>query len=315
MGQHQINVGDFGTIDPTGVANSTLAFQVALAKAVGRHVEVVWPAGVFKVDSQIIYGHTRVAGAPGYRTTLIASGNGANSTFLSSNTHGAGIRDLVLDCNNIIQDGYFVSGLSIGLSRVKVRRAVRYGIFIRLGLVGIDAIAEDCGSHGCYMSSANASTIVSLISRNNGGYGLFADGKFADGAGGSDPAGGVFVNYARLENNALGAIKYDGVEGGNIIHADCAPGAGDGVHQDDSHNVTYRGIVLRGGADPDRAVRLEGTSRTQHFDCVHTLPASGGSSSPFFNLRQEGGAISGTLKTNDKLISRTVSTDIPTESV
>ncbi|MHB1431501.1 MAG: glycosyl hydrolase family 28-related protein [Streptosporangiaceae bacterium] len=218
---HGVSAGDFGLgpadwinvvtqygADPTGAADSTTAFENALAAAPAGAVVYV-AAGVYLISAQLtIPAKVWLVGAQGYRAAAAdfsrlraASGFSASSLLtFGTGTPCGGAKYLSLD-GALLASGNTVDGIDI------------IGPAKQGSLIGIDV--KNFGGHGINIAvNANGNPdgwlLQEISSSNNGGHGVYwqysVDGQ---------------MDVAHLDNNALSGLALLSLNNTAIANVKC----------------------------------------------------------------------------------------------
>lgn len=179
-----------------GSTDDTSAIQSAISAIPSTGGTLYIPAGTYKISSAVELKSNLVVQGDGIDCTKIAqSGTSANGLH-ATNAANVDVRDLRV--------GGPASGTGVGIYfEHSSSNPVNY---INITNVNI----RQFGSHGLRMDSANASTLLKVISQNNGGHGFYLVGDL--GVAGA----GIAVSGCYANDNTSSGYYLDGMVGSSL---------------------------------------------------------------------------------------------------
>ena len=201
--------------DPTGVADSTGAFNAAIAAA-GSGGTVWIPQGTYKIPGHIIVNNVTVAGAGMWHSTVTGTAPGFYGNPAPNPSTNVHLRDFAISGNVQTRcDSCQVNGIGGAMSNSSVSNlwiehmkvgAWMDGPMTNLTLTGMrirDTTADGINLHG----AVTASTITNSNIRNTGDDGI---ALWADSSIGADTQDTISNNTVQLQQLANGIAGYGG---------------------------------------------------------------------------------------------------------
>ncbi len=249
------NVQDHGA-DPTGAADSSDAFEAALAAA-GPSGTVYAPRGTYAVSRPIDPIDRAIVGEYGNaradkRTTIKAMA--ALPAIIQRSSARQRLSGLLIDATGCVNGIVLTRCHGSTLRELEVKGATGDGIVLHETQVSLleQVYARENGGCGFLLTGCNATELHYCGANLNSGAGIVATGMQYPGSG-TQMGGTVFVIGGDISKNGDAQVWLRGVSGGTVERIYCEGGTADGVKATNkSHNVCVRGCIVS-GAGPGRA--------------------------------------------------------------
>lgn len=151
----------WGTVDNTGVADSTAGLNACLAAAATAGAAVQMPPGTYKISGPLNIATGQVINGSGENSTIIQQTSTTADTLTATNQRYITIRDLQL------------TGPATGTGR-----GIAF-LFTTTALAGINCtnmIVKNFGGDGVHLETPIVSNLLKIRSEGNGGHGFYVNG-------------------------------------------------------------------------------------------------------------------------------------------